>query len=129
MKVLKITAIGTVLAGLVGLAVVLAPSVSAQSFDRLFAGAQGGSRDVTILGGRGGELGVSIVDGKNGVEIDEVHADSAAEKAGQARRRLPRVRWRTCAKAASSPGSCTKPRQEKASKRRFPAMAANRTSN
>ena len=84
MKVLKITAIGTVLAGLVGLAVVLAPSVSAQSFDRLFAGAQGGSRGraLTILGGRGGELGVSIVDGKNGVEIDEVHADSAAEKAG-----------------------------------------------
>jgi len=84
MKVLKITAIGTVLAGLVGLAVVLAPSVSAQSFDRLFAGAQGGSRGraLTILGGRGGELGISIVDGKNGVEIDEVHPDSAAEKAG-----------------------------------------------
>ena len=56
MKVLKITAIGTVLAGLVGLAVVLAPSVSAQSFDRLFAGGQGGSRGraLTILGGRGG---------------------------------------------------------------------------
>jgi serine protease Do len=84
MKVLKITAITTALAGLVGLAVVLAPSVSAQSFDRLFAGAQdwSGGRELTILGGRGGELGVSIVDGKDGVEIDEVHPDSAAEKAG-----------------------------------------------
>jgi serine protease Do len=84
MKVLKIAAVATVLAGLVVLAVALGPSASAQSFDHLFAGAQDASRgrELTILGGRGGELGVSIIDGKEGVEIDEVHADSAAEKAG-----------------------------------------------
>lgn len=72
MKLLKIAAFTVTLAGVIGLALGLAPSVYGQSR----------GRELTILGGRGGELGVSIVDGKAGVEIDEVHAGSAAEKAG-----------------------------------------------
>jgi S1-C subfamily serine protease len=72
MKLLKIAAFTVTLAGVVGLALGLAPSVYGQSR----------GRELTILGGRGGELGVSIVDGQSGVEIEEVHADSAADKAG-----------------------------------------------
>ena len=72
MKVLKITALIATLAGVTGLAIALAPSVFAQSR----------GRELTILGGRGSELGVSIVDGKAGVEIDDVHANSPAERAG-----------------------------------------------
>lgn len=73
MKLLKITGFAVTLAGLVALGVAVAPSVFAQ--DR--------GRELTILGGRGGELGVSIVDGKSGgVEIEDIAANSAAEKAG-----------------------------------------------
>lgn len=72
MKALKIAAFTVTLAGVVAVAVALAPSVYGQSR----------GRELTILAGRGGELGVSIVDGKTGVEIEEVHAGSAAEKAG-----------------------------------------------
>jgi len=74
------------LAGVVALAVTIAPSLSLSAAAASPADDgqdRSGSRELTILGGRGGELGVSIVDGKSGgVEIEEVAANSAAEKAG-----------------------------------------------
>jgi serine protease Do len=78
MKLLKIAAFTVTLAGVVA----LAPSVYGLFDSPVLAQARKQGRELTILGGRGGELGVSISDGKAGVEIDDVHADSAAEKAG-----------------------------------------------
>ncbi len=82
MKPLKIAAFTTMLAGIAALAVTLAPSVYGRFTPRLLAQGRQSGRELTILAGRGGELGVSIVDGKAGVEIEEVHADTAAERAG-----------------------------------------------
>src|SRR5215831_14615023 len=72
MKALKSAAFSATLAGLVVIAAALAPSVYGQSR----------GRELTILAGRGGELGVSVVDGRGGVEVEEVHADSPAARAG-----------------------------------------------
>jgi len=72
MKLLKIAALTPTIAAVAVVAVALGPSVYGQSR----------GRELTVLAGRGGELGVSIVDGKIGVEIDDVHANSPADKAG-----------------------------------------------
>lgn len=83
MKPLKIAAFAATLAGMLALAAVaFAPSVYGRFDAPLLAQGRQPGRELTILAGRGGELGVSIVDGKAGVEIDDVHAGSAAEKAG-----------------------------------------------
>src|SRR5215208_4277658 len=77
MKVLKMTAVVAVVAGLA----VQAPSVHGQSNDSGQDRSRG--RDLTILGGQGGELGVRIADADSGgVEIQDVQPGSAADKAG-----------------------------------------------
>jgi serine protease Do len=76
MKTLKIAGILIAMAGLVALALVLAPSAYGQ------AGGQT-DRGLMMLAGRGAEIGVRIADGTtDGVVIEEVQPDSPAEKAG-----------------------------------------------
>ena len=76
MKALKFAGILIAMAGLVGLALVLAPSAYGQSSDR-------SDRALMMLAGRGAEIGVRIADGATaGVVIEEVQPDSPAEKAG-----------------------------------------------
>lgn len=84
MKLLKTAGLATMLAGLAGLAIAFAPSVRASAATPgAGAGAQSAARELTIRAGRGTELGVSIVDAKSdGVEIEEVSPNGAAEKAG-----------------------------------------------
>jgi serine protease Do len=76
MRMLKLLGILVAMAGLVVLALVLAPSAYGQ--------ARGGAdRAPMMLTGRGAEIGVRIVDGPTaGVVIEEVQPDSPAEKAG-----------------------------------------------
>src|SRR6185503_8266360 len=62
--------------GLVGLALVLAPSAYGQARERA-------DRSLMMLAGRGAQIGVRIADGPaDGVVIEEVQPDSPAEKAG-----------------------------------------------
>ena len=76
MKQLKLVGILMVVAGLVGLALVLAPSAYGQARDRA-------DRSVMMLAGRGAQIGVRIADGPtDGVVIEEVQPDSPAEQAG-----------------------------------------------
>jgi len=76
MKALKFAGILIAMAGLVGLALVLAPSAYGQSSDR-------SDRSLMMLAGRGAEIGVRIADGATtGVVIEEVQPESPAEKAG-----------------------------------------------
>ena len=76
MKALKFAGILIAMAGLVGLALVLAPSAYGQSTDR-------SDRPLMMLAGRGAEIGVRIADGATtGVVVEEVQPDSPAEKAG-----------------------------------------------
>jgi serine protease Do len=76
MKALKFAGILIAMVGLVGLALVLAPSAYGQSRDR-------SDRALMMLAGRGAEIGVRIADGTTtGVVIEEVQPDSPAEKAG-----------------------------------------------
>ena len=50
---------------------------------RPFGNAQGGGRALTVLPGRGAEIGVRIADrSEGGVVVEDVQADSPAEKAG-----------------------------------------------
>jgi serine protease Do len=76
MKVFKLAGILMAVAGLVVLALVLAPSAYGQARD-------GAGRALMTLAGRGTEIGVRIADGPTGgVVIEEVQPDSPAEKAG-----------------------------------------------
>jgi serine protease Do len=76
MKMLKLVGILIPIAGLVVIALVLAPSVSGQARDST-------DRALAMLAGRGAEIGVRIADGPaEGVVIEEVQPDSPAEKAG-----------------------------------------------
>ena len=94
MRLLRIVAVFVAALGVVALAVVFAPgtlrpfasSAYAQDHpDRHFAYAQAGpgGRALSVLAGRGAGIGVRISDRtEGGVVIDEVVADSPAEKAG-----------------------------------------------
>jgi serine protease Do len=76
MKALKLAGIVIAMIGLVGLALVLAPSAYGQATDR-------SDRALMMLAGRGAEIGVRIADGAAaGVVVEEVQPDSPAEKAG-----------------------------------------------
>jgi serine protease Do len=87
MKLLKLSGVLVVLAGLALLAIVAAPSVfrafdspaiaqARQQFERA-------NRDFMLLEGRGSEIGVRIADvADGGVKVDEVEPNTAAEKAG-----------------------------------------------
>ena len=76
MKTLKLVGILMAVAGLVVLALVLAPSAHGQARD-------GADRALMMLAGRGAEIGVRIADAPTGgVVIEEVQPDSPAEKAG-----------------------------------------------
>ena len=76
MKALKLAGIVIAMAGLVALALVLAPSAYGQGTDRP-------DRALMMLAGRGAEIGVRIADGATaGVVVEEVQPDSPAEKAG-----------------------------------------------
>ena len=76
MKTLKLAGILMAVAGLLVLALVLAPSAHGQARD-------GAGRALMTLAGRGTEIGVRIADGPTGgVVIEEVQPDSPAEKAG-----------------------------------------------
>ena len=76
MKALKLAGIVIAMAGLVALALVLAPSAYGQGTDR-------SDRALMMLAGRGAEIGVRIADGATaGVVVEEVQPDSPAEKAG-----------------------------------------------
>ena len=76
MKALKFAGILIAMMGLVGLALVLAPSVYGQAADR-------SDRALMMLAGRGAEIGVRIADAETaGVVVEEVQPDSPAEKAG-----------------------------------------------
>jgi len=76
MKRLRLLGILVAMAGLVVLALVLAPSAYGQARD-------GADRALMILTGRGAEIGVRIADGPTaGAVIEEVQPDSPAEKAG-----------------------------------------------
>lgn len=74
MKALKLAGIVIAMAGLVALALVLAPSAYGQGTDR-------SDRALMMLAGRGAEIGVRIADGATaGVVVEEVQPDSPAEK-------------------------------------------------
>ena len=76
MKQLKLVGILIAVVGLVGLALVLAPSAFGQARQRT-------DRPLMMLPGRGAQIGVRITDGAtDGVVIEEVQPDSPAEKAG-----------------------------------------------
>jgi len=76
MKALKFAGILIAMAGLVGLALALAPSAYGQTSDRP-------DRALMMLAGRGAEIGIRIADGATaGVVVEEVQPDSPAEKAG-----------------------------------------------
>src|SRR5215204_1291378 len=76
MKALKLAGIVIAMVGLVGLALVFAPSAYGQGNDR-------SDRALMMLTGRGAEIGVRIADGAiAGVVVEEVQPDSPAEKAG-----------------------------------------------
>jgi serine protease Do len=77
MKMFKLVGILMAMAGLVVLALVLAPSASGQ------ARGDDTGRALMMLAGRGAEIGVRIADAPaGGVVIEEVQPDSPAEKAG-----------------------------------------------
>lgn len=76
MKQLKLVGILIAIVGLVGAALVLAPSAYGQARQRT-------DRSLMMLPGRGAQIGVRITDGAtDGVVIEEVQPDSPAEKAG-----------------------------------------------
>ena len=76
MKQLKLVGILIAVVGLVGLALVLAPSAYGQARERA-------DRSLMMLAGRGAQIGVRIADGPaDGVVIEEVQPDSPAERAG-----------------------------------------------
>ena len=86
MKLLKLFGVLVALAGLAVLAMVAGPSVFGAFDSRAIAQARQQlervNRDFMLLEGRGSEIGVRIADAADGVKVDEVDPDSAAEKAG-----------------------------------------------
>ena len=86
MKLLKLSGVLVALAGLAVLAMVAVPSVFGAFDSRAIAQARQQlervNRDFMLLEGRGSEIGVRIADAADGVKVDEVDPDSAAEKAG-----------------------------------------------
>ena len=86
MKLLKLFGVLVALAGLAVLAIVAVPSVFGAFDSRAIAQARQQlervNRDFMLLEGRGSEIGVRIADAADGVKVDEVDPDSAAEKAG-----------------------------------------------
>jgi serine protease Do len=102
MRLLRFFGVVTALLGLVALAIVVAPSVvgrggaRAYAQDRHVGSAHSGSfrysyaqdrpsgrREMTVLAGRGAGIGVRIADrDEGGVTVEDVQADSPADKAG-----------------------------------------------
>ena len=86
MKLLKLSGVLVALAGLAVLAMVAVPSVFGAFDSRAIAQARQQlervNRDFMLLEGRGSEIGVRIADAADGVKVDEVEPDSAAEKGG-----------------------------------------------
>ncbi|HEX8031150.1 MAG TPA: PDZ domain-containing protein [Vicinamibacterales bacterium] len=77
---------GALFLGLAAIVVTAVSTLSAQTRVQVEPRVRG-DRNVMVLDGRGAELGVMVSDlevkaGTGGVRIDEVHADSPAEKAG-----------------------------------------------
>ena len=86
MKLLRVSGVLVALAGLAALAIVAVPSVFGAFDSRAIAQARQQlervNRDFMLLEGRGSEIGVRIADAADGVKVDEVEPDSAAEKGG-----------------------------------------------
>src|ERR1051325_2157309 len=73
MKLIKLFGVVVVVAGVVAVALVYAPSSFAQ---------ERRGRELTVLAGRGAEIGLVVRDADAGVTVDDVRPDTAAEKAG-----------------------------------------------
>jgi S1-C subfamily serine protease len=79
----KLFGILVALAGIGVLAIALAPAAAGPFHSHLLAQDRPGRvRDLSVLTGRGADIGVFVRDAEAGVTVDEVRADSVAEKAG-----------------------------------------------